>query len=81
MKNRAINFNSMDWDSITDTINKVNDIGCVQFGETDDGENITFDVTEDGKLHTTVFQHNGWERHNYYDPSNHTVEEVFRRPE
>lgn len=75
----TINFNSTDWDSVIDTINKVNEVGCMQLGQTSDGEDITFDVTKDGKLHTAVYQKNGWVRHNYYDPEECTVEEIFKR--
>lgn len=45
--NNMINFDSQDWDSIRDTINKINEIGEMQFGTTDEGEDIIFDVCRD----------------------------------
>lgn len=81
---KNIYFDTTDWSTIEDTIEKVNAIGCVQLGTTADGEAITFDVCSDADgndvLHTTVLQHNGWERHNYYHPSDYTVEEMYHRP-
>ena len=78
-----INFDSTDWNSIRDTIAKVNEIGCVQRGATSEGEDIIFDVhtDEDGNdvLHTTLFQKNGWERHNYYHPNEYIIEEVYKK--
>ena len=78
-----INFDSHDWDSIKDTIEKVNAIGEMQFGKTDDGEDIFFDVVkdEDGhdKLKTEVFQSNGWIRTNIYDPKDWTIEELYKK--
>lgn len=78
-----IYFDSTDWSTIRDTINKVNEIGCPQLGTTDDGEDILYEVykDEDGNdvLHTTVFQKNGWERHNHYCPRDFRVEELYRK--
>lgn len=78
-----INFDSRDWDSIRDTINKINEISELQVGETEDGETIIFDVSknEDGEdiLKTDVFQKNGWIRTNYYDPAEYIIEELYKK--
>lgn len=78
-----INFDSTDWNSIRDTIDKVNEIGCMQIGETSDGESIIFDVSRDDDgndlLMTSVFQKNGWTRINYYNPVNYTIEELYKK--
>jgi len=74
-----IRFDSTDWNSIRDTIKKINEAGCMQLGTTEDGEDIFFDVTREGALHTTVLQKNGWERHNYYNPYRFTVDEIYRK--
>lgn len=80
--NNVINFNSTDWNSIRDTINKINKIGCMQIGETSRGETITFDVTNCGDedcLVTEVFQKNGWIHRRVYHPSDLTVEGSHKR--
>lgn len=78
-----INFDSTSWDSIEDTIDKINDIGCLQHSKTADGESIIFDVMrdEDGNdcLVTEVFQHNGFIRKNIYCPETLQVEELYER--
>lgn len=78
-----INFNSQDWDSIQDTIDKVNQIGEMQFGKTSEDEDIIFDVykDEDGNdcLVTQVFQKNGWMRKNTYNPVWRTIDETYKK--
>ena len=78
-----INFNSQDWNSIKDTIDKINEIGCMQLGETADGEDITFSVVKDDDgidcLVTEVYQENGWIRKNIYNPNDGIVEELYRK--
>lgn len=75
----AIRFDPKDWDSIRETFEKINEVGCMQFGTTEHGEDILFDVTKDGALHTTVLQKNGWERHNYYHISDCSIEEFYKK--
>lgn len=80
---REINFDPSDWGTVQDTIDKVNEMGCMQLGTNEIGEDVTFDVCkdEDGNdvLHVTTFQHNRWERHNYYYPNDYTVEELYHK--
>lgn len=77
-----INFDSTNWKSIEDTINKIKEVGEMQFGKTSDGEDIFFDVghNEDGDyLITEVLQHNGWLRRNEYHLSDHCVCETYKK--
>lgn len=77
-----INFDSTNWESIEDTINKLNEAGEMQFGKTSDDEYILFDVghNEDGDyLITEVLQHNGWMRRNEYYPNDHSVCETYKK--
>lgn len=78
-----INFNSQDWDSIKDTIDKINKIGEMQFGTTYNGEDIVFDVCKDDDgndcLVTSVFQKNGWTRKNTYNPVYGTIDETYKK--
>lgn len=77
-----INFDSTNWESIKDTINKLNEAGEMQFGKTSDDEYILFDVgrNEDGDyLITEVLQHNGWMRRNEYYPNDHSVCETYKK--
>lgn len=80
---KQICFDSTDWNSIQDTINKVNEIGCPQLGLTEYGEDIMFTAFKDADgydvLHTTVLQTNGWERHNFYYTNDYIKEEMYRR--
>lgn len=80
---KMINFDSRDWDSIRDTINKINEAGEMQFGKTSEGETIIFYVAknDDDKdiLKTEVFENTGWIRTNYYDPYSFTVEELYKK--
>lgn len=80
-----IRFDSRDWSSIRDTIAQINKAGELQFGKTEEDETIIFSISknEDGKdiLKTEVFQHNGWIRTNYYDPSNYSIEELYKKEE
>ena len=82
-ENKMINFDPTSWDSIENTISKINEIGEMQFGETEDGEDIFFDLAkdEDGNdcLVTEVFQSNGWIRKNIYNPATCRVEEMYRK--
>ena len=82
-ENKMINFDSTSWHSIEDTIAKINEIGEMQFGKTEQGEDIFFDLTkdEDGNdcLVTEVFQSNGWIRKNIYHPESCWIEEVYRK--
>lgn len=79
--NKQIYFDSRDWNSIRDTITKVNENGEYQAGTTSEGERIIFDVgmDEDGDdyLITVVHQKNGWIRKNCYHPSDFTIEETY----
>ena len=75
----SIRFDPKDWESIRDTFEKINEVGCMQFGTTENGEDIFFDVTKDGALHTTVLQKNGWERHNYYYIADCSVDELYKK--
>lgn len=75
----TIRFDPKDWDSIRETFEKINEVGCMQFGTTEQGEDIFFDVTKDGALHTTVLQNNGWERHNYYYIADCSVDELYKK--
>jgi hypothetical protein len=75
----TINFNSRDWSSIRDTIRKINASGTMQFGHTEDGKSITFDVQDAHTLVTEVLQHNGWVRKNIYHADDYTVEELYKR--
>ena len=75
----TINFNSNDWNSIQDTIDKINAIGEMQFGHTEDGEFIIFDVGADNTLITDVVQDNGWVRRNIYHPNDGTIEELYKK--
>ena len=82
MSKGMINFNSRDWNSIRDTIDKINEIGEMQFGKTEDGENIIFDVVNYGDgdcLKTEVFQSNGWIRTNIYHPEDYSIEELYKK--
>lgn len=72
-----INFDSQDWNSIQDTYNKVNEIGCMQLGTTSEGELITFHVRYDHALITEVRQNNGWIRKNIYHLDDYTSEEMY----
>ena len=78
-----IYFNPDDWSTVQDTIDKVNERGCIQFGENEYGEDVTFDVSKDTDgndvLHITTYQHNGWERHNYYYPEEYAWEEIYKK--
>lgn len=77
-----INFDSTDWNSIQDTINKINEIGCIQLGTTSNGEDILFDVANFGAgdcLVTEVFQENGYIRKTIYHPDDWTVETSYRK--
>lgn len=82
MSNQIV-FDSSNWDTIVDTVNKINEIGCMQLGTTSEGEPIAFDVStdEDGEyvLHTATTQSNGWIRHNYYYLADYTVEESYEK--
>lgn len=82
MSNQIV-FDSSNWDTIVDTVNKINEIGCMQLGTTSEGEPITFDVStdEDGEyvLHTATTQSNGWIRNNYYYLADYTVEETYEK--
>lgn len=75
----TIKFDSRDWSSIRDTIRKINDSGEMQFGRTEEGESIIFDVRDDHTLVTEVLQHNGWVRQNIYHTEDLTVEELYKR--
>jgi len=78
----TINFDSRDWNSICGTIDKINEAGELQFGETSDGERIIFDVVNYGAgdcLKTEVFQSNGWIRTNIYHPFDYTIEELYKK--
>lgn len=79
----TINFDSQDWDSIKDTIDKINQIGEMQFGTTSEGEDIFFSVCkdEDGNdcLITEVLQENGWTRKNTYNPVYYTIDETYEK--
>lgn len=81
--NKQIYFDSSDWNSIRDIIEKVNESGEMQFGATEEGETIIFDVgrDEDGNdyLITDVLQHNGWWRKNYYHPDSYIIEETYHK--
>jgi hypothetical protein len=81
--NNNINFDSTDWNSIADTIDKINKTGEMQIGTTFDGETILFDVycDKDGndQLMTEVFQKNGWIRLKIYNPREYIVEELYHR--
>lgn len=82
MANGTINLDTSSYDSIQDTVNKINEMGCMQFGHSSEGEDVTMDVTSDGEgdvLHTATYQKNGWVRHNYYHLSDGTVEETYKR--
>lgn len=75
-------FDSTSWESIRDTIKKIKEFGEMQFGQTEEGEAIIFDVGHDGEddtLSTSVFQSNGWVRTNIYHPADYTIEEIYRR--
>ena len=78
-----INFDSRDWNSIRDTIDKIKDFGELQVGKTENGETIIFDVCKDDDgndvLFTSVIQENGFVRKNYYQLSDYSVEELFTR--
>lgn len=78
-----IYFDPSDWDTVQDTIDKVNEMGCMQLGENEDGEDVTFDVSKDDDgndvLHVITYQHNGWERHNYYYPNDYVSEELYKK--
>ena len=74
-----INFDSANWDSIRDTIDKINEHGEMVVGTNSYGEMIILDVTPEGSLHTQVTQSNGWIRHNYYDPEERIVEEMYEK--
>lgn len=78
-----IYFDPRDWDTVQDTIDKVNEMGCMQLGENEWGEDVTFDVSKDDDgndvLHVTTYQSNGWERHNYYYPNDYVSEELYKR--
>lgn len=79
----VIRLDTSDWNTIEDTINKINSIGSMQFGTNADGESIVMDVfkDEDGNdgLHLITHQNNGWDRHNYYYPGDCFVEEMYKR--
>lgn len=81
--NNMINFDSKDWNSIKSTIDKINEIGCMQLGITAEGEDIIFDVCkdEDGNdcLTTEILQKNGWMRKNIYNPVWCTIDETYER--
>lgn len=81
--NKAIYFDPSDWNTVRDTIDKVNEIGCPQLGTNEDGEDVLFDVCVDDDgydvLHTTTFQKNKWERHNYYYPNDYRIEELYHK--
>lgn len=82
MSTKMINFDSRDWNSIQDTIDKINEFGEMQFGKTEDDEDIFFSVANFGDedcLVTEVFQHNGWVRKNIYHPKDHDIEELYRK--
>ena len=79
---KMINFDSRDWDSIRDTIQRINEAGELQFGKTSEGETIIFDVGHDGEgdtLITEVFQDNGWIRKNIYHMYDHSIEELYHK--
>lgn len=78
-KDNTIYFDSQDWDSIRDTIDKINRAGELQIGETDEGETIIFDVTPEGYLQTEVLQKNGWVRTNVYDTDDFIINETYKR--
>lgn len=83
IKLEKIVFDSKNWDSIEDTLNKLKSIGEMQFGETESGESIIFDVDKDEEdkysLVVSVFQKNGWVRTNIYHVADRTIEEIYRR--
>lgn len=83
MADNKIYFDSNDWDSIRDTIEKINEIGELQAGKTEDGEDIIFDVCKDDEgndcLVTHVHQKNGWWRKNVYNPSDYSIEELYQK--
>lgn len=74
-----VNFDSQDWNSIRDTINKINMIGELQIGTTAEGETIILDLTSDGGLKTDVIQKNGWIRTNEYYPDTCEITETYRK--
>ena len=78
-----INFDSSDWDSICDTIKKVNEIDELQYGKTSDDEDIIFDVCKDeygnNCLKTDVFQSDGWIRTNIYNPTWYSIDEFYKK--
>lgn len=78
-----IRLDTRDWGSIEDTIQKINRIGSMQFAHNSEGEPIVLDVFRDDEghdgLHITIHQDNGWDRHNYYYPSDLYVEERYER--
>ena len=81
MDNKIV-FDSSDWNSIRDTIDKINEAGQMQVGETAEGETILFDVVDYGEgdcLVTDVLQRNGWVRKNIYHPKDHDIEEIYCR--
>lgn len=78
-----IHFDPRNWDTVQDTIDKVNEMGCMQLGENEWGEDVTFDVCKDydgnDALHITTYQTNGWIRHNYYYPNDYVSEELYEK--
>ena len=78
-----INFDSRDWNSIRDTIDKIKYFGELQVGKTENGETIIFDVCTNGDgndvLFTSVIQDNWFVRKNYYNPNDYSIEELFER--
>ena len=82
MNTNTIKFDPTDWDSIRDTIDKINNFG-VQLGTTSEEENILFDLGKDDDgndyLITSVFQSNRWIRKNYYYPNDYIIEEIYQK--
>lgn len=74
-----IKFDPSDWNTIRDTIDSIIQAGEMQYGRTEDNEPISYDLSDDDTLHTTVIQNNGLVRENWYHIEDHTVEETYHK--
>lgn len=74
-----IRFDSSDWSTIKAMYDKVNELGVMLTGITEEGELIAYAVNNENELTTIVSQKNGWIRTKTYDLIDHYVTEMYSR--
>ena len=77
MNNQKIVFNPKNYSEIITLMDKYGDSKNLFFGENENGESITLDISHD-KVMVSTLQKNGWERINIYHRDG-TTEETYKR--